>query len=155
MDVILSNRQNKVTIDSQIDILIENAVEKTLKYVNRINGEVSILLVDDNFIKDLNKKYRNIDKITDVLSFALLEDVLDEEFNFQDADKNVLGDVVISIDAVLRQAEDYGHSIERELCYLTIHGVLHLLGYDHKQETEKKQMRIVEERILESLKLIR
>lgn len=155
MEVILSNRQNKIEIDSKIVMLIENSVGEVLRYEEKLNGEVSILLVHDDFIKDLNKKYRNIDKPTDVLSFALLENDQNEKEIFQDADKNILGDIVISIDAVLRQAKNYEHSFERELCYLTIHGVLHLLGYDHQQEFEKKQMRMTEEHILNKLKLKR
>ncbi len=112
--------------------------EKLAKEAARIEGynnaEISIALVDDREIKSLNSKYRDFDEFTDVLSFPI--------------DDQMLGDIVISVETAKKQAEEFGHSLKREMCYLVTHGILHLFGYDHKTEGEKKQMRQKEKRIL-------
>ena len=112
---------------------------------------VSIILTNDEEIRKINKKYREIDKATDVLSFPMFEkneisSVTEEE---------VLGDLIISIERVKEQAEEYGHSFERELAYMLVHGFYHLMGEDHIQEDEKIQMRAKEENVLKSLNIIR
>lgn len=107
--------------------------------------EVSISLVDAETIHILNREYRGVDRVTDVLSFPLEE--RDPEGCL------LLGDVVINLQKVKEQAEEYGHSEKRELSYLSVHSLLHLLGYDHEEEEEKRLMRQKEERILASLDL--
>ncbi len=112
-------------------------------------AEVSLLLVDDETIQAWNREYRNIDRVTDVLSFAIQESGEDEpELLGGQEDTLLLGDIVISAAAAGRQALEYGHSLERELSYLAVHGMLHLLGYDHLEPEEQTVMRRKEEEIL-------
>lgn len=120
------------------------------------NFEVSITIVDNNRIQEINRDYRSIDRPTDVISFAIEDD--DEEFElfFEDAFEEMndelprlLGDIFISIDRTEEQAIDYGHSFERELGFLTVHGFLHLNGYDHQTEEEERAMFSLQEKILE------
>ena len=108
-------------------------------------------------IRKINKKYRKIDKATDVLSFPMFEkDELDEKIKNKDfLYEDVLGDVIISVDKVREQAKEYGHSFERELSYMLVHGFYHLMGYDHIEEEDKKIMRPKEEKILNELKITR
>ena len=108
-------------------------------------------------IRKINKKYRKIDRATDVLSFPMFEkDELDEKIKNKDfLFEDVLGDIIISIDKVREQAEEYGHSFERELSYMLVHGFYHLMGYDHIEEEDKKIMRPKEEKILNELKITR
>ena len=108
-------------------------------------------------IRKINKKYRKIDRATDVLSFPMFEKAeLDEKIKNKDfLYEDVLGDVIISIDKVKEQAEEYGHSFERELSYMLVHGFYHLMGYDHIEEEDKKIMRPKEEKILNELKITR
>ncbi len=112
----------------------------------RKDGEVSLLLVDDPTIRKLNREYRGLDRPTDVLSFAL------NEGDSPDPSPEMWGDIVISVECALRQAETYGHSFEMEMARLLIHGALHLLGYDHEiSESEDKRMRMREAGILQVL----
>ncbi len=109
------------------------------------NVMFNVIIVDDNMIYNLNKKYRGINRPTDVITFAL-EDYKDVE----EPIIKVLGDVYISYDKVIKQADDYGHSKTRELCFLAVHGLLHLLGYDHmKKEDEKKMFELQKELLYE------
>ena len=111
---------------------------------------ITITFTTPEEIRKINKKYRKIDRATDVLSFPMFEkDELD--FLYED----VLGDIIISIDKVREQAEEYGHSFERELSYMLVHGFYHLMGYDHIEEEDKKIMRPKEEKILKELKITR
>ncbi len=113
--------------------------------------EVSFSFVDEEEIRRLNAAYRDKDAVTDVLSFPQYDDLreLDNE------EEICLGDVVICGRVARRQAEEYGHSYERELLYLFVHSILHLLGYDHMEEEEKRQMRIREEYVMEKIGLTR
>ena len=104
----------------------------------------NVIFVDNEKIRELNREYRNIDKTTDVISFAL-EDYQDIHYDFR-----LLGDIYISIPKAEEQAKEYGHSFLREISFLTIHGFLHLLGYDHKKEQDEKIMFELQERILDS-----
>ncbi len=108
-------------------------------------------------IRKINKEYRNIDRATDVLSFPMFEkEELDEMIKNKDfMHEDVLGDIIISIEKVKEQAEEYGHSFERELSYMLVHGFYHLMGYDHIEEEDKKIMRPKEDKILEALKITR
>lgn len=117
------------------------------------HAEVSVVFADDEYIRELNRDYRGKDSATDVLSFALDEG---EEPEIIDGPaETLLGDIVISIETASRQAEDFGHSLQRELAYLTVHGMLHLLGYDHEDEADKAEMRHQEEDILALLGIAR
>lgn len=115
--------------------------------------EVSLLFVDDAHIHELNLEYRGKDAPTDVLSFALEEG--DEPDILGGPEETLLGDIIISLETAARQAEEFGHSLEREVTYLTIHGMLHLLGFDHETETDKAAMREREEAILGSMGITR
>lgn len=108
-------------------------------------------------IRKINKEYRNIDRATDVLSFPMFEkEELDEMIKNKDfMHEDVLGDIIISIEKVKEQAEEYGHSFERELSYMLVHGFYHLMGYDHIEEEDKKIMRPKEDKILKALKITR
>lgn len=137
---------------------MEQIVKSVLNKAAEVYGiepytEVSVVLADDEYIHQLNHQYRGKDCPTDVLSFALNEG---EEPEIIDGPEVVLlGDIIISLETATRQAEEYGHSLERELAYLTVHGILHLLGYDHMLEDEKKEMRQEEEYILSFLGITR
>jgi len=118
---------------------------------------ITITFTTPEEIRKINKKYRKIDRATDVLSFPMFEkDELDEKIKNKDfLYEDVLGDIIISIDKVREQAEEYGHSFERELSYMLVHGFYHLMGYDHIEEEDKKIMRPKEEKILKELKITR
>ena len=110
-------------------------------------GDVTfnIIFVNNDYIHELNKNYRNIDRETDVITFALEDD---KTFN---PEERILGDVYISIDKAKSQSEEYGHSLKRELCFLAVHGMLHLLGYDHMEKEEEKVMFKLQEEILDEM----
>ena len=117
------------------------------------NLYINIVLTNPQNIRKMNKEYRNIDKETDVLSFPMFEK--EELENRQVLNLDILGDIVISIQRVKDQAEEYGHSFERELAYMTVHGFYHLMGYDHIEEVDKIIMRQKEENILEKLEILK
>ncbi len=120
----------------QIDSLLTFAKKK--ENINN-DAELSVTFVDKDEIQNINKIYKDKDKVTDVISFALEEDEPDIEFNELDIPR-VLGDIIICTDVAKEQAENYGHSFERELGFLALHGFLHLLGYDHMNEEDEKEM---------------
>lgn len=131
---------------------ISGQAEKTIKEVLRTedfseNVEVSLSIVDEDEIHKLNKEYRNVDRKTDVLSFPMDEKAYDDEGN----PIILLGDIVICLDVAKDQATDFGHSFEREIMYLICHSTLHLLGYDHIEEDDKKVMRAKEKEIMKNL----
>lgn len=125
-------------------------VENMLEY----NLYISIILTNPENIRKLNKEYRNIDKETDVLSFPMFEkNEIDSLKNLNH--EEALGDIVVSIEKVASQAEEYGHSFERELAYMVVHGFYHLMGEDHIKEEDKKVMREKEEVVLNKLNILR
>ncbi len=138
---------------------IKKVIEKCFKEENLENSKLIITITLTNLenIRKINKQYRNIDKATDVLSFPMFKkDELEEKIRKKDFEfEDVLGDIVISIEKVAMQAEEYNHSFERELSYLLVHGFYHLMGYDHIKEEDKKIMRPKEEKILNDLKIVR
>ncbi len=138
-------------------VLVRDVITMALhkfKFTDKL--EVGITLVDNPGIRQLNLEYRGIDAPTDVLSFALQESREAGKIPFTDASGTLLlGDIVISCEQAAAQAAEYGHSFEREMGFLTAHGILHLLGYDHQTDAEAKEMRALEEEILVSLKLTR
>ena len=118
---------------------------------------VTVTLTTPKTIQEINKQYRNIDRATDVLSFPMFEkDELDSKIQENDFEnEDILGDIVVSVDKVKEQAIEYGHSFERELSYMIVHGFYHLMGYDHIEEDDKKIMREKEENILDKLSISR
>lgn len=158
MRIYIQNQQDKYEVDENISKIIEDSVLNTLKvFMNDDNYEISVMIVDNQFIKELNKNYRNIDKETDVLSFPIFEfknGELQEDITIVE-EEIPLGDIVISIEKAYEQAKEFGHSVEREIAYLTVHSVLHLLGFDHIEEDDRRLMRKYEEMILEGMGLTR
>lgn len=122
---------------------IKKLIEFAIKYKKLDNLEFNVIFVDNNYIHDLNKNYRGIDRPTDVITFAL-EDGMEVDFNSW----RILGDIYISIDKAKEQAIEYGHPFLRELAFLTVHGFLHLLGYDHMTSEDEKIMFSEQEEIL-------
>ena len=120
----------------QIDSLLTFA--KKQEHIDR-EAELSVTFVDKDEIQNINKMYRDKDKVTDVISFALEEDEPEIDMNELDIPR-VLGDIIICTDVAHEQAENYGHSFERELGFLALHGFLHLLGYDHMTDEDEKEM---------------
>ena len=117
---------------------------------------ISVTLTNNEEIHKINKEFRNIDRSTDVLSFPMFEkEELEKIIKEEQKHKEVLGDIIISIPKVKEQAEEYGHSFERELAYMLVHGFYHLMGYDHIEEQDKKIMRKKEENVLNKLNINR
>ncbi|MBE6746711.1 MAG: rRNA maturation RNase YbeY [Ruminococcaceae bacterium] len=153
--VIISRSSKEVKVPTGVRLLVRRCCTAVL--VNEKfegSAEISVKFVDDDEIQALNREYRNIDKSTDVLSFPLGENGVYDINN--DTGAKMLGDIVISIDHAVEQADTYGHSLEREIGFLTVHSMLHLLGYDHEQGgLEAVRMREKEETALTQLGLKR
>lgn len=149
----ITDKQKKIKLPTGTRLLIRKACAATLAEENfKDSAEINVTIVDDEEIRVINKEFREIDNSTDVLSFPLgVDGVYDVN---PENNAKMLGDVVISIEHALSQGDLYGHGFEREVAFLTIHSVLHLLGYDHVNGgLEKTIMREKEERILDSLGL--
>lgn len=149
LDLEIDNRSG-VELDASVYEKVEEYIIITLQQENvLVPCEISFSLVIPEEIQELNAEYRNIDKETDVLSFPMLEFLEDEDMlTYETGIPVMLGDIVISTTRAAEQAEAYGHSLEREICYLSVHSVLHLLGYDHMEEDEKRVMRAREKAIM-------
>lgn len=149
LDLEIDNRSG-VELDASVYEKVEEYIIITLQQENvLVPCEISFSLVIPEEIQELNAEYRNIDKETDVLSFPMLEFPEDEDvLTYETGIPVMLGDIVISTTRAAEQAEAYGHSLEREICYLSVHSVLHLLGYDHMEEDEKRVMRAREKAIM-------
>ena len=128
---------------------MKKVLKFALKYEKVVNATFNVIIVDNEEIHRINKTYRKIDKPTDVISFALEDNKTEEIFS----EKRVLGDIYISIDKAKEQAKEYGHSLKRELCFLSVHGILHLLGYDHIEKEDEKIMFERQELILNGKRL--
>ena len=149
MNVMISNYPEELEFPADIEKNVRAAAEKVGELYGVENGEVSVTLTNNEYIHTLNKQYRGIDRPTDVLSFALNES---EEPDVEDGpDVNVLGDLVISVERAKEQAADYGHSVKREVAFLTVHGMLHLLGYDHMEEEDRIEMEAEQRFVMEKL----
>lgn len=160
MELAILNQQDKVLVLAELEEMMAEIVKVTWELMGRSGTpEVSIVLCDNAGIKELNRDYRGIDEPTDVLSFPQEELGEGEDVVLQrtpDFDEPViLGDVVISLEKAVEQAESYGHSFKREVGFLLAHGLLHLLGMDHETEEERCHMREREEQILAKLQLAR
>ncbi|MGL5478371.1 MAG: rRNA maturation RNase YbeY [Clostridium sp.] len=165
--IYVENNQDKIEVSEDLIKKIREVINFALKEEDvNIKTEISVLLVDNEEIREINNQTRNIDRATDVLSFPMLdfedkkvykEVYKDEKFDdsYFDGEDLVLGDMVLSLERAKEQSEEFNHSFEREVFYLIVHSVLHLLGYDHMEEDEKSIMRKREEEILGSLEIVR
>ena len=142
----IQNKQNKVDFTAELEETIYAVVDKTFEYEDTEPRSVSVLITDNEEIHQLNLQYRQKDAPTDVLSFPLF----DEDGNL---DEEELGDIVISLEKAQAQAEEYNHSLKREVAFLTAHSMLHLLGYDH--ENGEQEMYTKQEEILNLLGITR
>lgn len=150
MNLIINNT-TKGGIDIEKDL--EKVIREVLKLenVDEKKCEISITFVDEEKIQELNRDFRSIDRVTDVLSFPIEDFFNEDRETLLEKPYLMLGDVVICLDVARRQAEELGHSFEREIMYLTCHSILHLLGYDHMEETDKKIMRAKEKEVMKNL----
>ena len=150
---------NKIEEKEEYQKTIKKVLEKCFEEEKILDSKlmITITLTDAENIRRINNQYRNIDKATDVLSFPMFErDELENKIeNRLFEHEDVLGDIIISIPKVEEQAKEYGHSFERELSYMIVHGFYHLMGYDHIQEEDKQEMRPKEEKILNQLNILR
>lgn len=146
--VLFDNRQGIMEITEENIKAIEKAVEASLK-VEECEGdyEVSVSFVTNEEIRELNRDYRNVDSETDVLSFPMGDEIFEGTI--------ILGDIVLSTERIIEQAKDFGHSLEREMLYLTVHSMLHLLGYDHMNAEEKETMRKKEKEVMKELQVFK
>jgi probable rRNA maturation factor len=150
--IYITNRQKAVAVTPETRKWIKNATAAALAY-EQFDGqaEVSVTFVDRNEIHQMNLEYRNVDRPTDVLSFPLFE-----EEDLTDAGAVPLGDIVLCLEQAQAQAQEYGHSLEREVCFLCVHSVLHLLGYDHENSKEdEEEMFLRQEAVLNEMGLTR
>ena len=147
MKIGLFNETNE-DLDEYFKIVLK-VLKGGLKKLGLKKVEFNVIIVDNKYIHELNKTYRGIDRETDVISFALEDD---KTFN---PEERVLGDIYISIDKVYSQAKEYNHSVLRELSFLAVHGMLHLLGYDHMVKEEEEEMFKLQEEILEMAGIVR
>ena len=146
LKIYFENQQDKEKVTYELQILVRHAILATLKYEGiKGHSEVSVTFTDNDGIREMNNRFRHIDRDTDVLSFPLFEDSVGDA-NFG----HMLGDIVLSLEKCRAQAMEYGHAFERECAFLTVHSTLHLLGYDHEtseeddQDMRKRQTAIVE-----------
>ncbi len=150
LKIYFENEQDKLPITYKLKMLIREAVEATLDFEDYRNVcEVSVTFTDNEGIRELNNKFRQIDRPTDVLSFPLFDFDGDSDEPPVDDIMNMLGDIVISLEKAQEQAEEFGHSFEREVAFLCVHSMLHLLGYDHEtSEEDDKNMRARQSEIM-------
>lgn len=163
----IDDRQEKIKPTEELIDKIKATIDFALKEEGvKVPYQISLLFVDNEEIRTINKENRSIDRETDVLSFPMLDYEKDKVYKdmylyydfdetFMDGDELVLGDIVLSLEKALEQSKEYNHSFERETSYLVVHSVLHLLGYDHMEEEEKKIMRNEEEKILSKMNIVR
>ena len=159
--IIIENEQDDILISEEIESTIKTVIDASLAYENcDFDAEVSVTIVNNEAIREINRVTRDIDRPTDVLSFPMLYfdengDIIDSDYDM-DGDVLVLGDIVISAERAKEQAEEFGHSFRREIAFLTVHSMLHLLGYDHVDDPEgEKIMFRKQEEILDKLGITR
>lgn len=161
MKVPIRNEQTKFKVDKKIRDLVRLAVKTSLLYMDfPTKSEISVMFVDNEAIRVLNREHREIDRATDVLSFPLFEydedgEIIEEELDFNPNGEMILGDIVISLERAAEQAEEYGHSFEREIGFLTVHSMLHLFGFDHMTPEDEAEMFEYQAEILEEMGLKR
>ncbi len=161
MKVAVLNQQNKIKVGKKLKDLISAAAGATLEFFDlRTDVEISVMLTDNEEIRTLNKLHRNIDRPTDVLSFPMFEydekgDIEEDYAEISEMGEICIGDIVISLERAEEQAEEYGHSFEREVGFLTVHSMLHLLGYDHMTPEDESEMFGYQREILDKMGLAR
>lgn len=161
MKVSFLNQQDKYKINRELKALIKKCALASLEYMEfDTNVEISIMLTDNEGIRTLNNMHRNIDRATDVLSFPMFEydedgNIIEDYAEFNEMGELCLGDIVISLERAAEQAEEYGHSFEREVGFLTVHSMLHLLGYDHMTPEDEEEMFGYQREILDETGLVR
>jgi probable rRNA maturation factor len=163
--ILLDNRQTKIENTKELEDTLTGLIDYALREEQvDMDYEVSVIFIDNEQIRALNKDFRNIDRETDVLSFPMLEynphktyketySGFEFDGSYLNEKRLVLGDIALSLEKAEEQSRDYGHSFLREAAYLTVHSVLHLLGYDHMEEDDKTLMRKREEEILEKFNI--
>lgn len=153
MKPIVDIEYRELSESENYDEFIHKVIARCFQTENLTNTQlyVSIILTTPQIIKQINHQYRNIDKETDVLSFPMFE----KEEIYSITEEEALGDIIISVERVKEQAEEYGHSFERELAYMLVHGFYHLMGEDHIKEEQQKKMREKEEKVLTQLNIMR
>ena len=153
---LLSDNRTEEIISEEIMAAVEKVAYETLVYDEfDTECEVSLSFVSDEEIQEINKNFRDMDKATDVLSFPQIDYDVDEVVMTNEKGEIVLGDIIISVDTAKRQAEEYGHSLKREICFLTVHSMLHLLGYDHMTPEEAAVMEAKQAKALDELGISR
>ena len=161
MKVSIRNNQRKFKVTKDMRDLVRSAVKAALEYMDfPLKSEVSVMFTDDEEIHELNRLHRGVDRPTDVLSFPLFEydengDIIEDDLDFSPNGEMILGDIVISLETASRQAQEYGHSFEREIGFLTVHSMLHLFGYDHMTPEDEEEMFGYQREILERMGLER
>lgn len=161
MKVSIRNNQRKFKVTKNMRDLVRSAVKAALEYMDfPLKSEVSVMFTDDEEIHELNRLHRGVDRPTDVLSFPLFEydengDIIEDDLDFNPNGEMILGDIVISLETASRQAQEYGHSFEREIGFLTVHSMLHLFGYDHMTPEDEEEMFGYQREILERMGLER
>ena len=163
LEIVWDNEQEEYEIKDDLIALLESILQKAGEAEGIDQGEVALTFVDNTRIHELNLEYRGIDRPTDVLSFAMNEsgeDELDIIYEVEEGEAledvpDVLGDIIISVTRAQEQAQEYGHSLERELGFLFVHGFLHLLGYDHQDEASEAEMMSKQEKVLTQVGLTR
>lgn len=161
LELAWNNEQEAHEITDEFITLLNQILQKAGEAEGVTEGEVALTFVTDEEIHELNKNYRGIDRPTDVLSFALNESTEDEQEivyeleEGEELDSDLLGDIIISVERAKEQSEQYGHSLERELGFLFVHGFLHLLGYDHQDAESEAEMMGKQEAVLAQVGLVR
>lgn len=162
VQLVWNNNQEVVEITEELIGTLERLLEKAAEMEKITDGEVALTFVTDQEIHELNKEYRGIDRPTDVLSFAMNESIDEELDIIYDLGENeaidipeILGDIIISVETAIAQSKEYGHSIDREIGFLFVHGFLHLLGYDHQDEASEAEMMGKQETVLAEVGLSR
>jgi len=156
MKISIINKQKKITVNKELREIIKNVIVKAVELESiKVPFEVCIVLTGNIAIRRLNREFRNMDKPTDVLSFPMFEKSEIKRILKKGSEEEIIafGDIVLSLERAVLQAEEYGHSFEREAGYLAVHGFLHLIGYDHIKKGEKDLMREREEKIMSLVSL--
>ncbi|MBQ3038474.1 MAG: rRNA maturation RNase YbeY [Clostridia bacterium] len=144
-EIYIQNNQNEIEISTEIENVIKCSIDEVMAYEDcKFDAEVSVIIVDEEEMRQLNSEHRQKDSPTDVLSFPILEfdddlNIVNSDFDFND-ELVMLGDIVICAKRAMAQANEYGHSFIREIAFLTVHSMLHLLGYDHEHNEDEEQL---------------
>lgn len=155
MTILIDNRTNW-ELKKEYEQIIDLAVKESLLFENfEKESEISVSIVDNEEIQQINQQFRNINRPTDVLSFPQLTFEENEKVETNEKGEVLLGDIILSIEKAKSQSEEYGHSLKREIAFLTVHSMLHLLGYDHMTKEEEKEMFEKQTKILERMNISR